>query len=311
MPPTTGVIEKGKHRGWLWEVFEDPDSPSGWTRKIWNPRDRSAGGKPKEFFDDEFEYPKQLRRAQDAQRTSQSARAEQAAREARYSGILERDVENRREAGRLTLQQQEAERTESRRRFDTTSDYNERTRKDAIKRAKEALREQIRQFDLTHGLEERKLGADILKTGASMRGPLDAFQGFAYAQGVADSDLAPYVRAVYGGDGPAYGGGTGTQGSPTPLTVGTLANEMARGGSTGLDAYGRPKLRPDQEAKLAPIREAYEGGLANKGLGYMERMTPNQLKAFLGGGDFIGRDTDSEVTYYQRSRPGQRSAALG
>src|SRR5580765_6768137 len=44
-----------------------------------------------------------------------------------------------------------------------------------------------REFDLGYGLDRDKLGADINFRGASLRGPLDAFQGASYARGVEGS----------------------------------------------------------------------------------------------------------------------------
>lgn len=217
-------------------------------------------------------------------------------------------------------------------------------RQQRLTELRERIKEQRREFDLTHGLSVREadlndrkfglderrfgleqdtLGADLLKTGASMRGPLDYFQGAAYAQGVASSNLAPYVRALYT-NGPQYGGGTATGGSPTPLTVGSLARTMtgeavgpgagAAGapGTSGagyLDTLGRT-LTPEQQAYLAPIREAAEGGLANKGLGWWEDQTKSQRNAYISGSDFIGRDTEADLEYYRRSRPGQRRGNL-
>lgn len=165
----------------------------------------------------------------------------------------------------------------------------------------------------TLGVQQGQLGADILKTGAGMRGPLDLVQGWGYSQGVQNAGLSPYVQAIRGGTAPGYGGGTATQGHPTPLTVGTLAAEMGAGGGgqTGTDAYGRPILPGDRQAFVSSVGQRYEQGLANLPLGYFENMTKGQQQGFQSAGAWLGRDVDSEDEFYKRSRPGQRSALLG
>lgn len=218
--------------------------------------------------------------------------------------------------------------------WDRTFGETQAARRDRMQQAKDALKEQRRQYDMSYGLNvreadlaDRRFGGDLLKTGATLRGPADYFQGAAYANGVATSDLAPYVRSVYGGAGPQYGGGTATGGSPTPLTVGSLAREMGGGGgvapgagatamaapgtsgSTYLDTLGRT-LTPEQQAYLAPIKDTLEGGIANKGLGYFEGMSRGQRAAFDSGAGFLGWDADEVDTRYKRSRPGNRDGRL-
>lgn len=322
--PRTGKFKKGKHKNWWYEVYQDPGSHTGWTRKIWRMQDTSNGGRPTEYFEPYDMEGQLLDESQEAAKQAAKAAKRKAKLENRTAAenslIRERDYEEDRVYRYKDLDRESAERR-LREQLQSGEREGAADRKQRLKEIELRLAEDRRQFDLRHGLDREELGlkraslgADLLKTGASMRGPLDAFQGFAYAQGVANSDLAPYVRAVYGGSGPAYGGGTATGGSPTPLTVGTLANAMGAGGgggAGGLDAYGRPRLTGQQEAYLAPIKEAYEGGLANKPLGYLERMSDSQLKAFMSGGAYLGRDVDSEIEYYQRSRPRQGSPLAG
>lgn len=233
-------------------------------------------------------------------------------------------------------------------------------RRAQIEHARSQLEENRRQFDETHALSRDEFGLNILKTGASMRGPLDYFQGQGFAQGVRDANYSPYLQSIRSGTAGNYGGGTATGASPTPLTVGTMATHLAganqaqpapvagvarpaggatmsispvrnamtdphgRGGATApaagasmavqsgggvTDAYGR-SLTPEAAAYLEPIRQRYEGGLANTGLGFLENMTAGQRAAFKSGGDYLGRATDDEFEFYQRSRPGQRQASL-
>jgi hypothetical protein len=105
----------------------------------------------------------------------------------------------------------------------------------------EQVREKIAadesQFARDFGLRQQTLGADILKTGAGLRGPLDYFQGDSYARGVQDAGLSPFVAALRGGTAPSIGGGTATTGNPTPLTVGTMADQLV--GNSGVVSSGQ------------------------------------------------------------------------
>lgn len=217
-------------------------------------------------------------------------------------------------------------------------------RKAQIKQAKRQLAEEQRQYDLTRQDRNYQFGVntglDILKTGASLRGPLDAFQGAAYARGIQTGGLAPYLQNLRTTGTTNYGGGTATSGNPVPLTVSTLADSLAgsgayntsagpagapaavtgaggpaAGASTtnaapgGTDAYGRPLLDPTYQANLDAINKVAQGGLANLKLGALENMSPSELATFKSGLGYLGRDADSELTFYQRSRPGQGAAS--
>lgn len=216
-------------------------------------------------------------------------------------------------------------------------------RKAARQQAKRQLAEEQRQYDLSRQDRNRQFdvntGLDILKTGASLRGPLDAFQGAAYARGIQTGGLAPYLQSLRTTGTTSYGGGTATTGNPVPLTVGTLADSLAGGGAynpntgpsipgvgatgqTGaggailngpaqggnVDAYGRPTLDPTYQANLDAINKTAQGGLANLKLGALENLSPSELGTFKSGLGYLGRDVDSELTFYKRSRPGQGSA---
>lgn len=52
MPATTGRFTEGKDKGKSWQVYQDPASKTGWTRKVWNPYDVSNNGAPTEVFGD-------------------------------------------------------------------------------------------------------------------------------------------------------------------------------------------------------------------------------------------------------------------
>jgi len=182
-----------------------------------------------------------------------------------------------------------------------------------LQEAREKLAEDRRQFDLDFGLKKNQFGLDILKTGASLRGPENYFQGAAFARGVSDQGLAPFLDALQNGRAPDYGGGTATSGNPVPLTVGTLANDLAGGGGGGAgsgggggggtDAYGRPLLGATDQQRLDAISKTAQNGLANLPLGSLEALTPQELKAFGSGLAYLGRDPESEYEFYKRSRP--------
>ncbi len=226
---------------------------------------------------------------------------------------------------------------EDTRRFGVTSGQTATAEADRVAQAKAALKEQRRQYDLTFGLDQQRFGLDtqkfqegqrqfgvntgldLLKTGATMRGPLDAFQGEAYARGIQTNGLAPYLATLQGGGTPSYGGGTATTANPTPLTVGTLANTLSGGtaapgaaaGTTNTattDAYGRPTLSAPYQANLDAINTVAQKGLANLPQGAWENLSDAEKKSYISGSDYLGRDTGSELQYWQRSRPGQGSA---
>jgi hypothetical protein len=215
----------------------------------------------------------------------------------------------------------------------------------AAAEAKEAKRqfnlsfgEKQREFDLGHALDRDTLGADILFKGSQLRGPRDWIQGDSYAQGVANGGLSSYLQSLRTGAPTQVGGGTATQGNPTPLTVGSLVQQMTPGaapaastaasGSTGangaastaangaapagpVDPYGRPLLSPTAQSAVDATAALYQRGIANQPLGFFENMTQDQRDAFASQSDYLGRNTRSELEYYKRSRPGQGSALAG
>lgn len=186
-----------------------------------------------------------------------------------------------------------------------------------------------REFDLGYGLDRDRLGADVLFKGASLRGPLDAFQGASYARGVEGGGLAPYLQGLTTSGTTSYGGGTATTSNPTPLTVGTMANELTgqqgtsvsgglgaapgapgqpAGQGAATDQFGRPQLNPQWQQRLGAIDTVAKRGLSNLGQGALENMTGSELGTFKSGLGYLGRDADAELEMYKRSRAGQGSA---
>jgi hypothetical protein len=185
-----------------------------------------------------------------------------------------------------------------------------------------------REFDLGYGLDRDRLGADVLFKGASLRGPLDAFQGASYARGVEGGGLAPYLQGLTTSGTTAFGGGTATSGNPVPLTTGTMANELTgqqgtslsggltpqaapgapAGGGAARDQFGRPALTPQWQERLGAIDTVAKRGLANLGQGSLENMTDSELGTFKSGLSYLGRNPDDELDFYKRSRARQGSA---
>lgn len=305
---TTGRYKDGKKKGWRWEIYPDPASPTGWTKKEWNPKDTSNGGRPAEYFD-WHDYDADLEDAATQAATSASRSAQTASD--RQALVQRQDAADR---------QREAELDRSYGEKDTDREFRAREaeadRRIRKREIETRLKEDRRQFDLTFGLQQQdrqldrdKFGLSVVEANAKMRGPLDYFQGAAAARG--SGAYGNYLTAFANGTVPGYGGGTGGTANPTPLTVGTMAREISGEGPSGLDAFGRPLLKPEQQRALDVIDQKFRGGLANAKQGEFENLTEGELDAFKSGGAYLGRNVDDEFTFWRRSRPGQRSALLG
>lgn len=218
------------------------------------------------------------------------------------TGQSQQRIDLEREASRKRIRQAARQIAEERRQYNLTRE------------------DRRREFDVSTGLDRDRLGADVLFRGAQLRGPRDAFQGIAYSRGVEAAGLSPYLASLTTGGTTAYGGGTATGGNPVPLTVGTMANQMAgqtgnapggqmnAAGNAATDAYGRPALPAEAQANLNAIDTVARRGLANLPLGSLENLSPSELDTFRSGLDYLGRDSDAELTFYRRSRPGQGNA---
>lgn len=124
MAQRVGTYEKGKNKGRQWEVYEDPASQTGWTRKEFDPWDKSNNGGPTEYF-----TPYNMAAAEVDDQIAQRNAAEKAAMAAARS----------------------AEQTQA--------SAREAALRDARLKANErAWNEGVRQFNTKQGLEERQLG---------------------------------------------------------------------------------------------------------------------------------------------------------
>lgn len=321
MPPRSGRFPDNhkKHPGWMWEIYQDPGSTAtGWTMKIWNPRDDSNGGKPVEFFEKNYDYEKDMEASARQQAEQQAAAAR--GRAAEEQAVRDRNAIQSREDSAARQRDKELDRLYGDKDKDRTARRDETILNNTARMAELQLRlkQDKLESDRSYEIEGKKLGADLLKTAASLRGPDDLVQGWAYAQGVSDGGLSPYVNAVMGGGDTVYGGGQARGGNPAPVTLGSLAASMGGGGGGGggaaqygYDAYGRPKLAPQKQAFVEGVGRQVAAGVGNLPQGYFERMTKGQRKGYLSAVGYNGASPDDEMEYYERSRAGQGSAFAG
>lgn len=319
MPAMSGFFPKNDpvHPGWGWQIYADPASATGYTRKLWNPRDDSNGGRPTEYFDKNYDFAADQRDEEaTSSRTAQKA-AEKAQAKAEKDAAIAREEAARKAAGQNVVNTADRNYGEGVRQFNVSSQQTATAENNRVQQVRNALKEQQRQFDLNYKISQQeaqradqRLGLDTLTAGAGMRGSLNFLEGDAFANGVSGAGLSPFVQALGRGTPVAYGGGTATQGNPTPLTLGTLANAMTQGqaGSNGAaktDAYGRPLLSAQNQQFVDAASKVYQQGLANQPLGFLENMDDDQRKAFADAGGWLGRNTNQETTKYVRSRPTQ------
>lgn len=83
----TGRFDSGPNKGRQFEIYQDPASKTGWTRKNWNPYDTANGGKPTENFE-EFDYGAAEVDADAADRASANAAAAAAKKQADQEAAL-------------------------------------------------------------------------------------------------------------------------------------------------------------------------------------------------------------------------------
>lgn len=93
---TSGRFTEGRDKGKSWEIYQDPASKSGWTRKVWNPYDTSNDGKPTEYFG-EFDYGAAEVDAQSSANKAAEAAAKNAQQEAAAKAA--KDEADRKAAG--------------------------------------------------------------------------------------------------------------------------------------------------------------------------------------------------------------------
>lgn len=172
-----------------------------------------------------------------------------------------------------------------------------------VKIAGERLAEERRQFDLTHGLNQARLGYDLLGMQAQLRGPSNYFQAAEFARGVANNPgTATFLSALRNNTNLA---GFGAQaGVPDKETLGTLTAKLGGGLMPGTGATS-PGSAPNDTANLAAIRNLYAQGAHRLGAGSLEQLTGTELELLKSGIDASGGDIGTFLDQYRRSRVGQ------
>ena len=168
MPQMTGRFKDGKNKGRRWEIYEDSASPTGYTRKNWDPKDSSRT----EYFEPhDYRADVEDENEKRAKKLAQSAhdnafRAEQKAREERYMSRLDKQDEDAQRYNAHLLDR--ADQTQSRelgslekrqsRQLGSAERVASLDRKARMDEIRVRLAEDRRQFDLTHGLDREKFG---------------------------------------------------------------------------------------------------------------------------------------------------------
>lgn len=230
MPRMEGVFSDGPDKGRPWQVYADPASPTGYTRKRWDP-----------YAPDHVEYfdPYNYAAAAEDERQQQARDAAAAAEQSRLDAIrrdfLGRDAAatNSQNRYRDTLF------TEDTRRFDVQQQQTARTERNRVQQAKDALKEQRRQYDLTYGQRQTEIGNQDMRSREQNL--------LTYLQAIGRLHL-PYAelqalsqRAVAGivPGGTASGGGAGTA-SLTPDQWAAMAQGTTRDWEVGQVGQGNP-----------------------------------------------------------------------
>jgi hypothetical protein len=152
MVQMAGQYTKGKNKGRQWEVYAEPGTSTGYTRKEWDPNDSSNNGGPTEYFSP-FNYSA----AQADDQLAQQGRAEQAARAAQVNGRQQDD--DRKSAAFWQGVQQGNERTYQRGvyEFDQGQNYKNRDLESRNKLGNRELDLRGRELDSKNKLGNRDL----------------------------------------------------------------------------------------------------------------------------------------------------------
>lgn len=189
-----------------------------------------------------------------------------------------------------------------------------------VQLAQQRLSEEGRQFDQrlafdkqtqaeNLGLNQAKLGYDVLGMQAQLRGPQDYFQASELARGVAaQPGTATFLNALKNN---AHLVGYGEQaGIPDKVSVNSLAAKLGgpqiipgTGAAAASTSGGGPLSNED--ANLGAIRNLYAAGAHKLGAGSLERLTDTELKLLQSGIGASGGDLGTFMDQYRRSRIGQ------
>lgn len=160
------------------------------------------------------------------------------------------------------------------------------------------------EFARTFGLNQARLGYDLIGTAANLRGPSNYFQASNYARGVAaQPGTSTFLSALQNNTRLADFGRQA--GAPDAETLGSLTAKLGGGGANpGGAATGT------DDSYLRQIHAIAARGGGQLGAGQWEQLTPTEQKAFLSGleaPDELGKayDADTFLSQWARSRIGQ------
>lgn len=172
--------------------------------------------------------------------------------------------------------------------------------REQVKIARERLSQEDRQFNLTHGLNQAKLGYDLLGLQASLRGPEDYFAASNLARGASQMPgTATFLSALR--DNTTLPGFVGSGGAPTGASLTGLSNKLTGGPSAGTDAlHGQI-----QQIGLAPQK---------LGAGVLEQLSGDELGLLKSGLETPGADGtafswNTFLDQHRKSRIGQNIGA--
>ncbi len=155
------------------------------------------------------------------------------------------------------------------------------------------------------GLNQAKLGYDLVGTAAQLRGPANHFQAAEYSRGVAGNpQTSTFLSALQNNNRMA---GFGAQaGLPAPETLGSLTAKL-NGDQSGGTGYGGDDANANYLAQVGNIAAKGAGKL---GAGSLEQLTPTERALFESGLDEIGVDKNTFLSQYAQSRIGQGTSGL-
>ena len=128
-----------------------------------------------------------------------------------------------------------------------------------------------RQFDATLGLNQAKLGYDLIGTAAQLRGADNYFQASNFSRGVAaQPGTATFLDALRNNTSLAAFGAQA--GSPDAVSLGSITGRLLGGGNAGAD-----------DSYLGSIHGIAAQGGHRLGAGRWEELSPTEQRLFLSG----------------------------
>ena len=164
-------------------------------------------------------------------------------------------------------------------------------------------------FEKTHGLNQAKLGYDVLNMAAQLRGPASYFQASEFNRGVAQNpNSATFLNALKNNTqlsdfGAQYG-------VPDKETLGTLSAKLGTPVAT-TGAFNATANNSADDAYLSQIRSIGAAGAHKLGAGALEQLTDSEKKMLISGLDASGFDSANFLDQYRRSRIGQSAGGGG